>query len=116
MIRLLSFYGRLNRAQYWLRMVPLFVGLLALYGIVLAAKGNRSDFALLIAAIAVVFMIVVTVAIYATLVKRLHDCGRTGWWSPLLMVPLLGLVFLVAIGLLGGNAGSNSYGQEPTQG
>jgi uncharacterized membrane protein YhaH (DUF805 family) len=58
-------------------------------------------------------LVLVVNAMIANLVKRLHDYGTTGWWSLLFLVPLVGLIFLIGIGVVEGEAGSNAYGPAP---
>ena len=48
------------------------------------------------------------VAIYmqlAVTVKRCHDRGRSGWWSLLTLIPIVGWVWMIVdLGILGGDA------------
>ena len=45
--------------------------------------------------------------------KRCHDIGLPGSYLLLLFVPVLGLAWLVALGVLPGNPGANAYGPAP---
>ena len=47
--------------------------------------------------------------LFAVSVRRLHDSGRSGWFAPLLCVPLLNL-FCLALLCLPGTPGPNRYG------
>ena len=45
--------------------------------------------------------------------KRWHDRGKSGWWSLILLIPVIGLVWaLVELGFLAGDYGDNKYGGE----
>lgn len=60
-----------------------------------------------------------TVALLACLlqlaltVQRCHDIGWTGWVAPLILVPLPGTVFWLALFFIPGTKGSNRYGADP---
>jgi len=46
--------------------------------------------------------------------KRWHDRNRSGWWSLILLVPVVGLLWaLIERGLLRGTAGANRFGPDP---
>ncbi len=44
------------------------------------------------------------------LIKRLHDRNHTGWWSLLMLIPLINLLFSLYVLLAPGNKGSNRFG------
>jgi len=109
-----SFEGRINRAKWWAGIaVLLVIGMVALaidnyvigvtffpefpYGYVYAIWGIAS--------------IYFGLALYA---KRWHDRDKSGWWTLILLVPVIGAVwFLVEQGILEGTPGDNSYGPDP---
>lgn len=46
--------------------------------------------------------------------KRCHDIGRSGWWLLLLLLPIIGLLWMIAVlAFRRGNPGSNQYGPDP---
>lgn len=47
--------------------------------------------------------------VYAITARRLHDTGRTGWWSLLNAIPLLGGLLLLVWMLQAGNPEDNEY-------
>jgi uncharacterized membrane protein YhaH (DUF805 family) len=52
-----------------------------------------------------------TLAVYT---KRWHDRNKSGWWSLILFVPLIGGIWmLVELGFLRGTEGANTYGPDP---
>jgi uncharacterized membrane protein YhaH (DUF805 family) len=115
---LFSFNGRINRSKMWLFYIvvwafemAVFLGLLLLYALLLAAgvvdKNTAPDGrspALGIAACIVIGLFVVTVyyAYLAVIAKRLHDRGRSAWWILAFLVSPLVLIFapevLIAVG------------------
>jgi uncharacterized membrane protein YhaH (DUF805 family) len=46
-------------------------------------------------------------------IRRLHDIGLSGWWYLLTLVPFIGIVWFLYIGLKGGDAEDNEYGRHP---
>lgn len=49
-------------------------------------------------------------------VLRCHDCDRHGWWALLVLVPYVGSLISLLIGLLPGNPAANEYGPPPPRG
>lgn len=45
--------------------------------------------------------------------KRWHDLGLPAWLCFLSVVPYLGLVVLITVGLIPGSVGQNKYGPDP---
>ena len=45
--------------------------------------------------------------------KRLHDLGKSGWWTLLQFIPGLGFVLWFYLALTQGNIGTNKYGLDP---
>lgn len=46
-------------------------------------------------------------------IRRLHDFDCTGWWILLILVPLIGEIWGLAIFLVPGTKGENRYGPQP---
>jgi len=68
------------------------------------------EFRIPLLVIALVFLYP-ALAIYT---KRWHDRGKSGWWSLILLIPLIGPIwFLVECGCLRGTEGPNEYGPDP---
>ena len=91
--------GRVSRKTYWI------CGLLP--AIVMSGIGSRLDSPVWLP------LIVLLVAIYIGLmlsIKRSHDLGYTGFFSLVLLVPLLNLWPLVVFGFFQGTEGENKYG------
>jgi uncharacterized membrane protein YhaH (DUF805 family) len=46
--------------------------------------------------------------------KRCHDIGRSSWWLLLLLLPIIGVLWVIAVlAFRRGNPGSNQYGPDP---
>ena len=49
--------------------------------------------------------------------KRWHDRDKSGWWSLIMFVPIIGgLWMLIELGFLRGTDGSNRFGDDPLGG
>ncbi|WDR06750.1 DUF805 domain-containing protein [Devosia rhodophyticola] len=100
-----SFEGRINRAPFWAGVVVLFLVSLVVTFVLgllhLSFLGNL--FALV--------MVYPGVALYA---KRWHDRSKSGWWSLVMLIPLLGLIYAIyEIGIQEGVPEDNQYGSNP---
>ena len=123
-----SFEGRINRKPFWLSLLALII-LEWIVMLVLGAVFGTSMMtgvdpnmppgeAAAMATKGMIPSIVVSLlflypalAIYA---KRWHDRGKSGWWSMIMLVPLVGVIwFLVECGFLRGTEGPNQYGNDP---
>jgi uncharacterized membrane protein YhaH (DUF805 family) len=55
-----------------------------------------------------------SICIYA---KRWHDRDKSGWWSLIMFIPIIGGIWLlVELGFLRGTDGPNRFGPDPTAG
>jgi uncharacterized membrane protein YhaH (DUF805 family) len=52
---------------------------------------------------------------WAVTIRRLHDLDRSGWWSLLMLVPLIGWFWLLFWFCTRGTVGSNRFGPDPLQ-
>jgi uncharacterized membrane protein YhaH (DUF805 family) len=125
----LSYSGRIGRMAYWL-------GLLVLVGIQLGVTlvllrlsgGTQAQLTAdpenlttdVVMHVMMPFMIVTLIFLYPTYAittKRWHDRGKSGWWSLIVLVPVIGgLWALIELGFLGGEETDNSYGANPAYG
>jgi uncharacterized membrane protein YhaH (DUF805 family) len=109
-----SFEGRIGRQQMWLGIIVLIViGIVA--SILDLILGTASDDGIgIISAIVSLISIYPSIALYA---KRWHDRGKSGWWSLILLVPVIGVIWwLIECGFLRGTEGPNQYGPDPLAG
>lgn len=97
-----SFKGRSTRALYWTGMMPILLLGLA----VITARPEAW-------AIQYVLGLALAWSAVAVTVKRWHDLDKSGWWSLLYLVPVVGsLWIMLECGCLEGSAGRNRYGEE----
>jgi len=103
---LLSFDGRINRSDFWLKgILPIFVVLLLITAIDSFITGG------------VIALLAQIVAIYPSVaigVKRFHDRNKSGWWVLITLIPIIGSIwYLVECGILKGTEGPNDFGTDP---
>ena len=110
-----SFDGRIGRQQMWMGILVL-VGiniLTAVIDMVIGTYNTEMGYGIINAIFSIV-SIYPSVALYA---KRWHDRGKSGWWSLILLVPLVGVIWwLIECGFLRGTEGPNQYGPDPLAG
>jgi uncharacterized membrane protein YhaH (DUF805 family) len=103
-----SFDGRINRATYWTRAVPV---LLASALLINAAFAVETRIFLRPAIVSFTISLASLLPVLAVTVKRLHDRGRSGRFLLALLIPIVGPIWLLAeVWLLPGNDGANQFG------
>lgn len=106
----LSFDGRINRKPYWMGVIVLFVVSLAI-SIVASILG------MIFAPLAYLGTIASLATIYpaaALAAKRWHDRGKSGWWTLVAIIPLIGALYMLwECGIQEGVAETNDFGANP---
>lgn len=125
-----SFEGRINRQKWWLGLIVLLIAQWIVYFILMmflgtsmmetmeggdpAAIETMSSGMITAMAVATLIFLWPGLALYA---KRWHDRGKSGWWTLILIVPIIGPIWaLVECGFLRGTEGPNAYGPDPLAG
>lgn len=113
---LFSFKGRVNRGNFWLVLIPLFLISAGIQVAIISSMSNMSrgdsntmGFVIMSA----LFYIPALWILIATYVKRWHDINKSGWWSLILLIPWVNLLVILFLGLAPGTAGANRYGEQP---
>lgn len=125
---LTSFEGRISRQPFWLSILVLLViewVVMIVLGMVFGISmmggmdpGMDPEAAASAAMTGMTPLVIVSLlflypalAIYT---KRWHDRGKSGWWTLIILVPLIGSIWmLVECGFLRGTEGPNQYGNDP---
>lgn len=94
------FSGRARRAEYWY-----FV----LFSVIISFVLDLTRLKVL----SVIFSLGTLVPSIAVCVRRLHDTNRSGWWTLLALIPILGWIPLIIFLATDGTPGDNKYGQNP---
>jgi len=106
-----NFSGRAVRSEYWYWV--LFVVLLSIVtNIIDAVISGTSGFAIL--------STIVSLALFlpglAVGIRRLHDLDKSGWWTLLIFIPLVGAIILIVWACTRGTLGPNRFGPDPLGG
>lgn len=106
----MGFKGRLARAPYVAAsVVSVLVGsLIVLWALQKPGMGR-------LALVGVVWVALLLYGLRLS-VLRCHDCDRSGWWSLLLAVPVVGWLATLALALMRGSEGDNRFGEAPEEG
>lgn len=128
---LLSFDGRINRQPFWIGLIVLWIVQMIAYFILMmifganmpatdpnmtpeqaAAAAQQAMSGVMIPLIILMLLFIwPSLALYA---KRWHDRNKSGWWTLIGLVPIIGgFWLLIELGFLRGTEGPNNYGPDP---
>ncbi|TCP33774.1 DUF805 domain-containing protein [Sphingomonas sp. BK235] len=109
-----SFGGRSTRREYWLFVLVVLAGLVVAGALmeVGRAPGSKDPSTLGIAA-AALWLCAMLLPGLAVRVRRLHDFDLSGWWVIATLVPFIGFLVAIFIGLRAGEATENRFGPDP---
>lgn len=110
--------GRISRQTFWISIVLLIAAQIAMILLlqftgpaVLNFEDTSSNFNWVSGITVILLFLWPTICV---LTKRLHDCGKSGWWQLILFIPIIGLIwFIIQFGLKKGTAGRNHFGADP---
>ena len=128
-----TFSGRATRSEYWwfalfyflVAFVLAFVFILFAGGMSFMVPGSNAGagmgvFGMIIAVVAVVFVLGMLLPTIAVSVRRYHDINLSGWWylavflvSLVPVLSLVGTIAFVVVGLIKGTDGPNKFGPDP---
>jgi uncharacterized membrane protein YhaH (DUF805 family) len=116
-----SFDGRGNRAKFWVGSLVLWVlgivvnlVLSTIFGMQYVDSGIFPVMGSLAWLVWVIIGIALSYASFAVWAKRWHDRDKSGWWSLIFFVPIVGAIWiLVELGCLPGTEGPNRFGPDP---
>ena len=82
-----TFTGRARRKEYWYFVLVQLI-ILIVAQIIDAILGTEFVFYAIVA-------LALFIPSFAAAVRRLHDTGRSGWWSLIALIPLIGAILLI---------------------
>lgn len=108
---LFYFSGRIDRRTYWLSVCGIWLALavisLVLFFVDSSILYTQDQSSLELIALPWLWPFM------AVHVKRLHDRGRSGWWSGLIFVPPFYIGIFIECAFLPGRVGPNAFGAAP---
>ena len=112
-----GFSGRASRREFWMFMLFHFIVAFVLgfiSGFFNAASGaaNPSDSAISFG-IDDLYLLATFLPGLAVQIRRLHDTNRTGWYSLIGIIPVIGVIIILILCAQEGTQGDNKYGEEP---
>jgi uncharacterized membrane protein YhaH (DUF805 family) len=107
-----SYEGRINRAKFWAGVGAFVVGAIVamILDNVLGTKIGELPYGV----IYILYVLASLYFVFALYAKRWHDRNKSGWWTLIALVPIIGGIwFIVECGILEGTKGPNNYGPDP---
>lgn len=107
--------GRFGRLSYLAWQAVLF-NTLMLIGLIFALlmyQPNKESDLKILTIFTVIFFIFLLPVIYThftNTIRRLHDLNRSGWWSIIIIIPLVDFIFYIYLISVAENKNPNSYG------
>jgi uncharacterized membrane protein YhaH (DUF805 family) len=113
--RYADFAGRSSVKQYWM-----FVLINLIVSFVVGAIGGGIDATVNSIWIGLILNIAYGLATLipsiAIGIRRLHDIGKSGWWTLIALIPIIGVIILIVFNVEKGQPGPNAYGADPEGG
>jgi len=125
-VKVFSAQGRMGRVRFinYYLLIPfaIMMGLMAIMGIFGAIMGTMlgdpaGGFSIIGGIMTLVMLIIYVVYIvysFMVIIQRCHDFNASGWLSLLMLIPAVGLFFLIALLVIPGTEGENKFG-APTR-
>jgi uncharacterized membrane protein YhaH (DUF805 family) len=109
---LFSFEGRVRRRDFWVYFLVMWLITPVAFGSFIGFGDHRVSMP------GGLFYSLIAFAILwsnlAVLTKRWHDREKSGWWSLIALIPVIGGIWLlIECGFLEGSFGNNKYGASP---
>jgi uncharacterized membrane protein YhaH (DUF805 family) len=99
-----TFSGRSSRSEYWWWILASV--LFQIICAIIALLGNIG--------IAAIFPVLLIPPTTTVIVRRLHDIEKSGWFFLIVLIPIVGILYLIYLFIQEGNMSENIYGSVPT--
>ena len=108
-----TFSGRARRKEYWMFflfnvLISLGLGVLDVVAGTYSVEYETGFFSGL-------YSLLVLIPGIAVGVRRLHDTNRSGWWSLISLIPIIGVLVLFVFTCLDSQPGTNRFGVNPKE-
>src|SRR5580692_7007979 len=102
------FRGRARRREYWI--FELVNSAIALALFVLAVQLGKAGYPYFLS-LPFLYIVATTIPSLSSLIRRLHDTGRSSWWFWISLIPLFGPVSMLIFTLQESQRDENRYGR-----
>lgn len=102
-----EFNGRARRKEYWMFFLVSAIISWSIQGVAFATSINAISY------IASIYGFAVFLPSIGVLVRRLHDVEKSGWFAFIMLIPLVGIIWLIVLLATEGTQGPNKYGADP---
>ncbi|WP_291869238.1 DUF805 domain-containing protein [Maribacter sp.] len=102
-----EFTGRSRRKEYWMFVLISTIISYLLYAVDYFALGFEGY------GINTLYSLGVFIPSLAVLVRRLHDVGKSGWFFFIILIPIIGVIWLLVVLCTDSEDGDNKYGVNP---
>jgi uncharacterized membrane protein YhaH (DUF805 family) len=112
-VRILAVSGRMGRIRYVANTIGIYILFMIMMFAVGAAMGGarmRSGTGVLV--LSGVLWLGMIVIQFMMAIQRCHDFDKSGWWSVLILIPIVNFFFGLYLVFMPGTAGRNSYGPK----
>ena len=106
------FRGRARRREYWI--FELMTAAIALALFVLAVELGKAGYPYFLG-LPFLYIVATIIPSLSSLVRRLHDTNRSGWWFWISLIPLFGPISILIFTVENSQPGENRYGPNPKQ-
>jgi uncharacterized membrane protein YhaH (DUF805 family) len=106
--------GRVNRKQWWLKLI-LPVTVISIILVFVDMATGRFDPETGVGLFSGIFGLLVLIPAIIVYIKRFHDRDKSGWWVLIGLIPIIGGIWLlIELGFLKGTPGPNRFGPPVT--
>lgn len=106
------FRGRARRREYWMFFLCNVV-IAIILGIIEGVADSGSETGK--STLGTLYALAVFLPSLAVGMRRLHDTGRSGWWTLIGFIPIIGAIVLLIFMAQDSQSGNNEYGPNPKQ-
>ena len=106
-----DFKGRSRRKEYW--MFVLFNTIFAILAMAIDLMIGSTFTGLSYGFIYMAYGLFTFIPGLSSLVRRLHDTNRSGWWFLIALIPIVGAIILLVFLCTDSTPGENKWGPNP---
>ena len=108
-----DFKGRARREEYW--MFTLFQIIFGVTAMIIDNLLNSTIYPLPYGYIYLLFILITFIPSFALAIRRLHDVGKSGWMSLIVLIPIIGAIWILVLFVTDGQKEINKWGPNPKE-